>query len=124
MSGRAASREFNISSVPQLGLNNRSIPVVVGKLVGGSSAINGLQSFRGTKEEYDLWAQVGGNGSTWDWNGMLPYFKRGMHFVPPLDQLAKDFNMSWDLSVWGQDDDTRVYAGFPNYLPPELSMPS
>ena len=80
-----------------------------------------MQAFRGTKVEYDLWAQVGGNGSSWNWDGLLPYFKRGLHFVPPLDYLAKDFNITWDLNVWGQDNDTRVYAGYPNYLPPQLS---
>ncbi|KAF2466213.1 alcohol oxidase [Lindgomyces ingoldianus] len=122
LAGMDPSREFVIPSIPQAGLNNRSIPVVVGKLVGGSSGINGLQFFRGTKEEYDLWAQVGGNGSTWDWNGMLPYFKRGIHFVPPLEYLAKDFNISWDMNAWGQDNDTRVFAGYPNYLQPELKL--
>ncbi|KAF2113915.1 hypothetical protein BDV96DRAFT_547912 [Lophiotrema nucula] len=114
------SREFVISSVPQPHLNNRTVEVVVGKLVGGSSGVNGLQFFRGMKEEYDLWAEIGGKGSDWDWNGLLPYFKKGIHFVPPYDYLAQDFNISWDLSAWGQDKDTRIFAGYPNYLYPEL----
>lgn len=115
---------FNTLSVPQPELNNRTIASIIGKSVGGSSTINGMQVFRGTKIEYDLWARVGGNGSTWDWDGLLPYFKRGMHFVPPLDYLAEDFNITWDLDYWGQDNDTRVYAGYPNYLPPSLSEES
>ncbi|KAF2183788.1 GMC oxidoreductase [Zopfia rhizophila CBS 207.26] len=93
--GMDSSRQFEIPSVPQPGLNNRQIRVIVGKLVGGSSAINGLQFFRGTKEEYDLWVEVDGRGSAWDWKGMLPYFKRGIHFIPPLDYPAKDFNITW-----------------------------
>ena len=118
---RGPAHQFNFSSIPQPELNNRSVSVVVGKVVGGSSAINGMQAFRGTKVEYDLWAKVGGNGSSWNWDGLLPYFKRGLHFVPPLDYLANDFNITWDMKVWGQDNDTRVYAGYPDYLPPQLS---
>jgi hypothetical protein len=95
----------------------------VGKLVGGSSGINGLQALRGTKEEYDLWAQLGG-GPTWKWEELIPYFKKAMHFIPPLDYLANDFNITWDMDAWGQNIDTKVFAGYPNYLAPSLSETS
>jgi len=57
-------------------MNNRSEIVFVGDLVGGSSAINGMAFMRGTSDEYDGWATLGGPNSTWDWKGTLPYFKK------------------------------------------------
>lgn len=115
---------FNITSVPQPELNNRTVSVLLGKAVGGSSAVNGMQAFRGSKVEYDLWAKLGGNGSTWDWDGLLPYFRRGVHFVPPVDYLANDFNITWDLDAWGRDNDTNVFVTYPNYLAPGMSEES
>lgn len=76
LGGGDPSRQFDIPSVPQAELNNRSVNVRVGKVIGGSSAINGLQLFRGTSDEYDMWAEVGAENSTWNWAGRLPYFKK------------------------------------------------
>lgn len=45
-----------------------------GKLLGGSSAINYLMYVRGSKTDYDGWAALGNKG--WDWEGLLPYFKK------------------------------------------------
>jgi choline dehydrogenase-like flavoprotein len=60
-------------------MNGRTQEVIVGAALGGSSAINGMVYVRGTKEEYDGWKVLGGPGSTWDWNNMLPYFKKVSH---------------------------------------------
>lgn len=43
-----------------------------GKLVGGSSSINGMIYIRGHRQDYDDWAAAGATG--WSWNDMLPYF--------------------------------------------------
>ena len=45
-----------------------------GRGLGGSSSINGLIFIRGQREDYDTWAQLGNGG--WDWQSVLPYFKR------------------------------------------------
>lgn len=57
-------------------MGGRTQEVVVGAALGGSSAINGMVYVRGTKEEYDGWKVLGGPGSTWEWNQILPYFKK------------------------------------------------
>ena len=44
---------------PEPGLNNRQYRLPHGKLVGGSSAINGLVHFRGTRLDYDTWTERG-----------------------------------------------------------------
>ena len=55
-------------------MNNRSINYPRGKVLGGSSSINGLLYIRGQKEDYDHWRQLGNAG--WSWDDVLPYFKK------------------------------------------------
>ncbi|KAF2762311.1 alcohol oxidase [Pseudovirgaria hyperparasitica] len=109
-----SSRMFNIRSTSQRELNNRDFWVGIGKVVGGSSNVNGQVFLRGTKEEYDIWKKLGGPHSTWDWTGLLPYFKRAVHFTPPDPGIAKEFNITYDLNAWGQDPRAKIYATFSN----------
>ncbi|MGX7896780.1 GMC family oxidoreductase [Tsuneonella sp. HG222] len=48
-----------------------------GKVLGGSSSINGLLYVRGQAADYDGWAQMGARG--WSWDDVLPYFKKAQH---------------------------------------------
>lgn len=59
---------------PDPGLNGRSIDWPRGKVLGGSSSLNGLLYVRGQKEDYDRWRQMGNTG--WGWDDVLPLFKR------------------------------------------------
>lgn len=67
---------YNITSTPQPGLNGRNFSVGIGCVVGGSSSVNGQVFLRGTKSEYDAWAELGGAGSSWNWDSFLTYFKK------------------------------------------------
>ncbi len=66
------------TSEPEAGTANRRIPVPRGKLLGGSSAINGLVYVRGQPLDYDIWAQQGNRG--WSYDDVLPIFKRLEHY--------------------------------------------
>jgi choline dehydrogenase len=58
------------------GLNGRSLNYPRGRVLGGSSSINGMIYMRGQREDYDGWArQLGDPG--WSWDGVLPFFKQG-----------------------------------------------
>ena len=59
---------------PDPGTNGRAIPYPRGRVLGGSSSINGLIYIRGQPEDFDYWAQLGNRG--WGWDDVLPYFKR------------------------------------------------
>lgn len=59
---------------PDPGLNGRSLKWPRGKVLGGSSSINGLLYVRGQHQDYDRWSELGCSG--WDFNSVLPYFKR------------------------------------------------
>ncbi len=62
------------SSEPETTTNGRRIPVPRGRLLGGSSAINGMAFVRGQAQDFDSWAQMGNRG--WSYSDVLPYFKR------------------------------------------------
>ena len=56
------------------GLNNRRIDWPRGKVLGGSSALNGLLYIRGDRHDYDNWQRLGNKG--WGYDKVLPYFKK------------------------------------------------
>jgi choline dehydrogenase len=62
---------------PEPELNNRSVIQPRGKVLGGSSSINGLLYLRGQPADYDHWRQLGNNG--WSFDDVLPYFRRAEH---------------------------------------------
>jgi choline dehydrogenase-like flavoprotein len=62
------------NSTPQRGLNGREVSIPRGKVLGGSSAINGMIYIRGHRQDYDDWASAGCTG--WDYESILPYFKK------------------------------------------------
>jgi choline dehydrogenase len=57
------------------GLNGRALCYPRGKVLGGSSSINGMIYMRGQREDYDEWARVTDDPS-WSWDNVLPVFKR------------------------------------------------
>ncbi len=59
---------------PDPGINGRQLQWPRGKVLGGSSALNGLLYVRGQKEDYDDWANLGNKG--WSYDDILPYFKK------------------------------------------------
>lgn len=59
---------------PEPALDNRRIGQPRGKLLGGSSAINGLVYMRGQREDFDDWVANGATG--WGYDDLLPYFRR------------------------------------------------
>ncbi len=59
---------------PNSNTGNRKIRFPRGKVLGGSSSINGHLYVRGQSDDFDGWSQLGCVG--WDWNSVLPYFKK------------------------------------------------
>ncbi|MBX2883762.1 MAG: choline dehydrogenase [Granulosicoccus sp.] len=59
---------------PDPGLNGRSLKWPRGRVLGGSSSINGLLYIRGQREDYDDWQEAGNSG--WSYDDVLPFFKK------------------------------------------------
>jgi choline dehydrogenase len=67
--------DWRYRTAPEPGLNGRRIEWPRGKVLGGSSALNGLLYVRGQPEDYDHWRQLGNAG--WSWADVLPVFRQG-----------------------------------------------
>ena len=63
-------------SEPDPSLGGRDAMWPGGKVLGGSSSINGMIYLRGQHEDYDEWARLVGNTGAWSYRDVLPYFKR------------------------------------------------
>ncbi|WP_291043439.1 GMC family oxidoreductase N-terminal domain-containing protein [Herbiconiux sp.] len=66
--------DYRYLTAPQEHLGGRRVPWARGKVLGGSSSINGMIHVRGFHGDYDHWAYLGNHG--WDWESVLPYFLR------------------------------------------------
>jgi choline dehydrogenase len=64
--------------------DGREIIYPRGRVLGGSSSINGLIYIRGQPEDYDHWAQLGNRG--WSWDDCLPYFKKAERWSGETDE--------------------------------------
>src|SRR5271167_155886 len=65
---------WQFETEPQAELGGRRIPWPRGKVLGGSSSINGLIYIRGQRQDFALWRQLGNTG--WSYDDVLPYFRR------------------------------------------------
>ncbi len=111
---------WNHTTVPQAHLNNRTLPLVQGRVLGGGSSVNGLVFTRGCPEDYDRWKlQYGCRG--WGFADVQPFFLKS----ELNDTLADDFHGTegpQGISTMSPDPLTRVFiracqeAGIP-YTP-------
>ncbi|KAJ4406553.1 hypothetical protein N0V91_004495 [Didymella pomorum] len=105
---------YNITSVPQPHVNNRTFSVINGRVVGGASAVNGQIHNRGSRRDYDSWAKFPGNEG-WGWDSLYPYFKKSSTFHEPSEEM-RQFGMTYDLEAWGNS--TPIHAAFPAFQYP------
>lgn len=77
------SRQFDTE--PDVGTGGRNIVWPRGRVVGGSSSINGLIFIRGQQEDFDDWKNLGASG--WGYRDVLPYFRRLESYAGGDDQF-------------------------------------
>jgi choline dehydrogenase len=66
--------DWGFSTVPEEHLGGRKLATPRGKVLGGSSSINGMVFVRGNRKDFDFWEESGATG--WGYADVLPYFKR------------------------------------------------
>lgn len=79
---------WGYNSEPESGVNQRALPQPRGKLLGGTSSINGMLYSRGNAGDYDRWQALGLEG--WGYADVLPYFKRSENNWRGADQFHGD----------------------------------
>jgi choline dehydrogenase-like flavoprotein len=90
---------WNHTTEPEPGLNDKQYPLPHGKVVGGSSAINGLVHVRGTRLDYDTWKERGADG--WGYDDVLPYFKKHeRHHLGATEYHGADGPLGIELARW------------------------
>jgi choline dehydrogenase len=74
---------WNFEAEPGPGTNGRRVSLPQGRVLGGSSSINGLNYNRGQSTDFDHWAELGNSG--WSFEEVLPYFRRTERKIGPAD---------------------------------------
>ncbi|WKT54480.1 hypothetical protein QSH57_005064 [Fusarium oxysporum f. sp. vasinfectum] len=100
-----------LTSQPQTALKNRTFLATCARVVGGGSVVNAMVFLRGGKPEYAAWEGLGAKG--WNWDGLLPYFKKSENLALPSEEFAAVANISWVESAHGNQGP--VQASYPNY---------
>ncbi|KAI9794884.1 MAG: hypothetical protein M1816_003013 [Peltula sp. TS41687] len=105
--------DWQLSTVPQPGLNGRTIKEPQGKMLGGSSALNGQAFIAPSQAGIDAWAKLG--NPSWTWASLLPYYKKFYTLHLP-DQPTRDhLGLDWiDESVRGTTGP--IQASFPGVI--------
>ncbi|KAG2012192.1 aryl-alcohol oxidase, variant 2 [Coprinopsis cinerea AmutBmut pab1-1] len=98
-------------------LNDHELPIVRGRVLGGSSSISGMQYVRGSSDDYDAWAKATGDRG-WSWKGAWPYFKKNERWMAP--NSGRNIIGQYDPRVHGYGGQAPV--GLPNSEPSDFAM--
>ena len=93
------------TSEPEANTNGRRLPVPRGRLLGGSSSINGMAFVRGQAQDFDTWAQMGNQG--WSYADVLPFFKRMETYTEGDDEFR---GRDGPLRVTNPEPRDKLYA--------------
>ncbi|KAM0311598.1 hypothetical protein ACHAPQ_012364 [Fusarium lateritium] len=91
--------DWNLTYPATASLNGRNISSPLGKVVGGSTKLNRMVFDRGSKADYDRWAELGNR--EWQWKTLLPFFKKTEKFTPPTAEIKKEYGVTTDPSAHG-----------------------
>ncbi|KAF8512598.1 aryl-alcohol oxidase [Hysterangium stoloniferum] len=90
--------DWNYTTIPQPGANNRVIGYSRGFILGGCTSLNRLIYTRGSADDYDRFARVSQDPG-WSWDSLQPYIQKTERWVPPAD--GHDTTGQFDPSVHG-----------------------
>ncbi|KAK1585514.1 GMC oxidoreductase [Colletotrichum navitas] len=93
--------DWNTTYVANEALGGRVVPIPQGKVVGGSTKLNRMVFDRGSKSDYDRWESLGASG--WNWDTLLPYFKKNENFTPPIPEIKSEWDIEVDTAAHGND---------------------
>lgn len=129
---------WNYWSEPEEALGGRRLWLPRGKVLGGTSSINGMVYSRGHPLDYDEWAALGAEG--WGWRDVLPYFRKseaswrgadewhgadGPMTVSPIDAAGPVFDAAMAAARnrgWAVSDDQHGAETGEGFAPPEVTV--
>jgi len=93
---------WDYHTAPEPALGGRQLSFPRGRVLGGSSSVNGLVWLRGARQDFDGWAEAGATG--WGFDDVLPYFRRSERMLAPTE----------DAELHGYDGPVPVSIGQPS----------
>lgn len=109
--------DWQYKTAPQAHLGNRVLDWPRGRVLGGSSAVNGLYLVRPSSLEVNAWSTLAGeNGSAWDWEALFAAMKKSETFTPPPDSIRAEGNINYDAASHGTTGP--LHYSYPGYLLP------
>ncbi|KAJ5102947.1 hypothetical protein N7532_003476, partial [Penicillium argentinense] len=103
-------------TVSQPNANDREIYWPRGKVLGGSSAINGLYMTRPGEDEINAWQSLldGMEGAeNWGWDSFYAAMKKSETFSPPTDEMKDQAEITWDAATHGSSGP--IHASYPGF---------
>ncbi|KAJ5371298.1 CAZyme family AA3 [Penicillium cataractarum] len=103
-------------TVPQPNANDREIYWPRGKVLGGSSAINGLYMTRPGEIEINAWKDMLGDmdgADNWGWDSFYAAMKKSENFTAPSDSIAQEANITWNTAHHGTQGP--IHASYPGF---------
>ncbi|KII86080.1 hypothetical protein PLICRDRAFT_31568 [Plicaturopsis crispa FD-325 SS-3] len=113
------SYDWQFNTAPQANLSGRTIPWARGKVLGGSSAVNGLYLVRPSQLEVDAWAnmQNGATGATaWSWDSLFAAMKKSENFTAPSAEIQQEGAIEYDSASHGTSGP--LHYSYPGYILP------
>ncbi|XP_014552329.1 GMC oxidoreductase [Bipolaris victoriae FI3] len=91
--------DWNLTYSANPQVNNRSVPIPLGKVVGGSTKLNRMVFDRGSQSDYDTWEALGNKG--WNFQSILSGFIKSETFTPPTAAIQAEYNIKYNPNNYG-----------------------
>lgn len=115
-SGTGTQYDWQFHTTSQKQLNGKQVSWPRGKVLGGSSAINGLYYVRPSRDEVNAWADVapGNAHDRWGWDNLLRAMKKSEKFQTPLRSVKNQGNIKFDRDSHGHNGP--IHATWPGIM--------
>ncbi|KAJ8481388.1 hypothetical protein ONZ51_g6039 [Trametes cubensis] len=112
-----SSYDWQYTTVKQPNAGNRALPWPRGKVLGGSSAMNGMYTVRPSKIEVDAWASlIGDDTNKWSWDALFDNMKDSETFTAPSSDVQQEGQIVFNAASRGTNGP--VHATYPGFMVP------
>ncbi|KAI0333342.1 GMC oxidoreductase [Cubamyces sp. BRFM 1775] len=112
-----SSYDWQYTTVKQPNAGNRALPWPRGKVLGGSSAMNGMYTVRPSKIEVDAWSSlIGDDTNKWTWDALFDNMKDSETFTPPSSDVQQEGQIVFNAASRGTTGP--VHATYPGFMVP------
>ncbi|PYI02594.1 glucose-methanol-choline oxidoreductase-like protein [Aspergillus sclerotiicarbonarius CBS 121057] len=107
----ATDSDWQFMTEPQVALNGKQLPLPHGRMLGGTSAMNGMAFIANSRANVNAWGTLGNEG--WDWDTISPYYRKMFTLTLPSQEKIKELGLEYvDEKVNGVEGP--IQASFPD----------